>query len=109
MTEIGRDGDIYWMLKMNWFQDNLVAQFAQEMLVMGTAVEKNYIYRYNDGILQSFGLSPEIGFEHGKQYWNLTLCTHLENVKDNLEFWFVLTSKEIWIWILNWFHARRTN
>ena len=39
MTEIGRDGDIYWML--NWFQDNLVlAKFVHKMLVMGTAVEK---------------------------------------------------------------------
>ena len=24
ITEIGRDGDMYWMLKKNWFQDNLV-------------------------------------------------------------------------------------
>ena len=41
-TEIGRDGDIYWML--NWFQDNLVlAKFVHKMLVMGTAVEKKIL------------------------------------------------------------------
>ena len=39
ITEMGRDGDIYWMLKMNWFQDNLVlANFVHKMLVLGTAV-----------------------------------------------------------------------
>ena len=49
MTEIGRAGDMYWMLKRNWFQDNLV---LTNFLVLGTTVciENKYLYRYNDGI-----------------------------------------------------------
>ena len=66
ITEIGRDGDMYWMLKMNWFSrqfgigKNLCTKFWSWVLQL----EKNN-YRY-DGILQSCWLSPEIGFEHGK-------------------------------------------
>ncbi len=53
MKEIGRDGDICWVLKMNWFQDNLVlAKFVHKMLITGTAVCKKKIYRYNDEVLQ---------------------------------------------------------
>ena len=32
ITEIGRDGDMYWMLKRNWFQDNLV--LAKDMIMV---------------------------------------------------------------------------
>ncbi len=39
ITKIRRDGDMYWMLEMNWFQDNLVlAKFVHKILVLGTAV-----------------------------------------------------------------------
>ncbi len=52
-TEIGRDGDIYWML--NWFQDNLVlAKFVHKMLVMGTDVEKK---NTSTGIMMGYCLS----------------------------------------------------
>ncbi len=44
ITEIGRDGDMYWMLEMNWFQDNLVlVKFVHKILVLGTAVRKEYL------------------------------------------------------------------
>ncbi len=48
ITEIGRDGGMYWMLEMNWFQDKLVlAKFVHKMLVMGTTVcKEQYIYIY---------------------------------------------------------------
>ena len=43
--QIERYSDMYWMLDMNWFQDNLVlAKFVQEILVICTAVCKKIIY-----------------------------------------------------------------
>ncbi len=101
---------MYWMLKINWVQDNLVLakKCAQNVGYVYCSVKNIYTGKMMGYCSNIVGCHQKLALSM-ENYWNLTLCTNLDDIKDNFGFWFVFTSKTIWIWMLNWFHARRRN